>query len=45
MISKIEEKQRAIELRRDGLSYNEILKLIPVAKSTLSVWLKNRSSV
>ncbi len=40
MISKIKEKQRAIVLRKEGLSYNEILKLVPVAKSTLSVWLR-----
>lgn len=40
MISKIKEKQKAIKLRKKGLSYNEILKLVPVAKSTLSVWLR-----
>ncbi len=41
MISKIEEKRRSITLRKRGLSYSEILKLVPVAKSTLSVWLKD----
>jgi hypothetical protein len=40
MIKKEIEKNRAIELRKDGLSYNEILKKVPVAKSTLSAWLK-----
>jgi hypothetical protein len=34
-------KTRAIELRKKGLSYNEIKKQIPVSKSTLSLWLKN----
>lgn len=36
---KLKERERAIELRRKGLSYSEILKQVPVAKSTLSVWL------
>ena len=34
------ERDKAIELRRRGLSYREILVEIPVAKSTLSKWLK-----
>lgn len=34
-------KIKAIQLRKQGLSYNEIKKEIPVAKSTLSFWLKN----
>lgn len=41
MIVKNELKNKAIELRKQGFSYSEILKQIPVAKSTLSVWLKN----
>lgn len=41
MIIKTEEKQRAIKLRQQGLSYNEILAQVPVAKSTLSVWLRD----
>jgi hypothetical protein len=40
MIKKEKEKIRAIELRKKGFSYNEILRKVPVAKSTLSVWLK-----
>jgi len=40
MIKKTEEKQLVIELRKKGLTYNEILKEVPIAKSTLSVWLK-----
>ncbi len=35
------EKQRAIELRKKGYSYNEILREIDVAKSSLSLWLKD----
>ena len=41
MKSKIEEKNKAIELRKQGLSYREILEQIPVAKSSLSLWLKS----
>jgi hypothetical protein len=33
-------KEQAIELRKRGLSYGEISKKIKVAKSTLSLWLK-----
>ncbi|MEI7890558.1 MAG: hypothetical protein WCI36_01180 [bacterium] len=41
MIKKNEEKKAAIDLRKKGFSYNEILQKIPVAKSTLSVWLRD----
>lgn len=37
---KLKEKQKAVELRKEGLSYSEILKEISVAKSTLSLWLR-----
>ena len=40
-MSKDQEKQRAINLRKEGCSYSEILKQIPVAKSTLSLWLRS----
>ena len=33
-------KEKAIILRKEGKSYSEILKVIPVAKSTLSEWLR-----
>lgn len=36
-----EKKLKAIELRRAGLSYSEILKQVNVAKSTLAVWLRS----
>lgn len=38
---KIDLKNKAVELRKTGLSYSEILKEIPVAKSTLSLWLQS----
>jgi transcriptional regulator len=40
-MSKQEEKQKAIKLRKKGYSYSEILKQISVAKSTLSLWLQS----
>lgn len=36
-----ETKAEAVRLRRSGLSYNEILEKVPVAKSTLSLWLRD----
>jgi len=41
MIKKNQEKIEAIALRKQGLSYREILAKVSVAKSTLSVWLKD----
>lgn len=43
MIEKTKEKEKAIRLRREGRTYSEILNKIPVAKSTLSLWLKSVS--
>ena len=40
-MSKPFEKQKAIELRRAGLSYREIRRQVPVAKATLSSWLRS----
>ena len=40
MIIKTEEKENAITLRKQGKTYTEILRVIPVAKSTLGLWLK-----
>lgn len=40
MISKITEKERAIALRRQGKTYNEILAEVSVSKSSLSLWLR-----
>ena len=41
MIVKLKEKEIAIKLRKKGLSYNEILRKVPVAKSSLSLWLQS----
>lgn len=41
MIEKKELKKEAIELRKQGLSYSEILNKVKVAKSTLSEWLRS----
>ena len=41
MLLKNKEKGNAVNLRKQGLSYSEILKQIPVAKSTLSLWLRS----
>lgn len=37
----VQEKAKAIALRKKGYTYNEILKEVPVAKSSLSLWLKD----
>lgn len=41
MILKTKEKEKAIKLRKQGFSYSEILRKVPVAKSTLSLWLRS----
>lgn len=43
MIEKSEEKRQAIILRKQGKTYNEILKEVLVSKSTLSLWLREVS--
>lgn len=40
MKSNVQNKARAIQLRMQGFSYSEIMKEVPVAKGTLSGWLK-----
>lgn len=40
MNSKVQDRKKAEYLRRQGYSYKDILKEVPVAKSTLSNWLK-----
>ena len=41
MVAKSEERRKAINLRRLGFTYNEILSRVPVTRSTLSLWLKD----
>ena len=38
---KIKEKNQALKLRKQGLSYNEIREKIPVSKDTLSRWCRD----
>lgn len=40
MIEKSVEKIQAIALRKQGKTYGEILQVVPVSKSTLSLWLR-----
>lgn len=37
----MEPKAKAIALRREGKTYKEIQRIVPVAKSTLSLWLRS----
>lgn len=39
MFAKLEEKKKAIILRKKGFSYTEIIKEVAVSKSSLSLWL------
>ncbi len=41
MLLKNKKKEKAIKLRKKGYSYSEILEKVPVAKSTLSLWLRS----
>lgn len=41
MKAKTELRNKAVELRKKGFSYAEILKRVPVTKSSLSLWFKD----
>lgn len=41
MKALVQEKERAIALRKKGYSYKEIMKEVKVAKSSISLWLKD----
>lgn len=41
MVIKEKEKETAINLRKQGKTYSEILSVVPVAKSTLAIWLQS----
>lgn len=43
VLVNISKKEKAINLRKEGRTYSEILKEIPVAKSTLSEWFRDVS--
>jgi len=40
MNTKDKERKKAVLLRQQGHSYNEILEQVPVSKSSLSIWLR-----
>src|SRR3989344_1983843 len=40
---KTTQREEVVKLRKKGFSYSEIKKLIPVSKSSLSLWLRNIS--
>lgn len=40
-VRKWQLKEKAINLRKKGLSYKEIKQFVPVSKSTLSLWLRD----
>ncbi len=41
MKALVQEKERVIELRKKGYSYKDIMKEVKVAKSSISLWLKD----
>lgn len=41
MIKKEVEKEKVIKMRKEGRTYSEILSVVPVAKSTLAIWLNS----
>lgn len=41
MVLKEKEKKIAVSLRKQGKTYSEILSIVPVAKSTLAIWLQS----
>lgn len=41
MKALVQEKEKAITLRQQGCTYKEIMAIVPVAKSSLSLWLKD----
>jgi transcriptional regulator with XRE-family HTH domain len=41
MEAKLEERKKAVKLRKLGYSHSEILKKVKVTRSTLTAWLKN----
>lgn len=41
MLSKVQQRHKVIELRRQGKSYKEIMAILPVSKGTISKWCSN----
>lgn len=40
-MARLREREKAINLRKEGMSYSQIRKLLKVSKSTLSLWLRD----
>lgn len=40
-MARIRDREKALSLRKQGMSYSQIKKILKVSKSTLSLWLKN----
>jgi DNA-binding transcriptional MerR regulator len=40
-MARLEEREKALSLRKQGMSYSQIKKILKLSKSTLSIWLKN----
>lgn len=41
MTARLIDKNQAIELRKNGMTYSEIAKIVPVSKGLLSYWFKD----
>lgn len=41
MNAKVREKELVVGLRKQGLTYRQILERVPVSKSSISIWLKD----
>jgi len=41
MVARLIDKNQAIELRKRGMTYSEIIKIVPVTKGLLSYWFKD----
>jgi hypothetical protein len=41
-MARLKDREKALNLRREGKSYNQIKSIIGVSKSTLSYWLKDK---
>ena len=42
-MARIKDRQKVIELRKQGKTYSEIKRILGISKSTLSDWLSNFS--
>ena len=40
-MARFKDREKALLLRKQGMSYSQIKKILKVSKSTLSLWLRN----